>query len=309
MTAGLAVGGYQPALFHLLNHAAFKALLFLAAGSVLHALGTNLMSEMGGLWRRMPLTFVTFLVGALALTGVPPFSGAFSKDAILDAARRVASGDHAATGVSSWLGVTVYAAGLVTVVLTALYTTRMVARTFLGPRHDDAALDDSSRAMSVPLVILAVPAAGLGVLALHRFLPSWLPSPVAGTFGIELAWGPLLVTLALVAVSVGAVLLLVRAKPDRDPALLLAAPLRVAFAAGLGVDAAYRSFVVRPVMAAAHGLLVIDSDFVDGTVNATGRTARWAGGVVKLSQSGNVQAYATMMLLGAVVIAIVVAVP
>ncbi|MDX6255660.1 MAG: NADH-quinone oxidoreductase subunit [Frankiales bacterium] len=309
MTAGLAVGGYQPALFHLLNHAAFKALLFLAAGAVLHAVGTNLMSEMGGLWRRMPLTFVTFCVGALALAGVPPFSGAFSKDTILDAARRVASGDHAATGVSSWLGVTVYAAGLVTVVLTALYTTRMVARTFLGPRHDDAALDDTSWAMAAPLVILALPSAGLGVLALHRFLPTWLPSPVAGTFGVDVAWAPLLLTLALVAVSVVAVLLLVRAKPDRDPALLLRPPVRLALAAGLGVDAAYRSFVVRPVMGLARLVLAVDTDVVDGTVNASGRTARWAGGVVKLTQSGNVQAYATLMLLGVVVLAIAVAVP
>ena len=80
-------------------------------------------------------------------------------------------------------------------------------------------------------------------------------------------------------------------------------------ASGLGFDAAYRSFVVRPVMALGRGVLAIDTDVVDGTVNASGRTARWAGGVVKLSQNGNVQAYATLMLLGVVVIAIVVAVP
>ena len=309
MTGGLAVGGYQPALFHLLNHAAFKALLFLAAGSVLHAVGTNLMSEMGGLWRRMPVTFVTFVVGALALAGVPPFSGAFSKDAILDAARSVASGHHAATGVSSWVGGLVYAAALLTVVLTALYTTRMVARTFLGPRHDDASLDESSLAMSVPLVVLAVPAAGLGVLAFHGWLPTWLPSPVAGTFGVAPAWGPLLVTLALVLVSIIAVLLLVRRNPDRDPADLLAAPLRRAFAAGLGVDSAYQRGIVWPVMALGRSVLAFDRDIVDGTVNGAGRSARWAGGVLKLSQNGNVQLYATGMLIGAVVIAIVVAVP
>ncbi|BEP12519.1 NADH-quinone oxidoreductase subunit L [Acidothermaceae bacterium B102] len=309
MTAGLAVGGYQPALFHLLNHAAFKALLFLAAGSVLHAVGTNLMSEMGGLWRRMPLTFVTFLVGALALAGVPPFSGAFSKDAILDAARSVASGSRAATGVGSWVGVIVYAAGLLTVVLTALYTTRMVARTFLGPRHDDAALDESSFAMGAPLVVLAVPAAALGVLGFHGLLPTWLPSPVPGTFGVAPAWGPLLVTLALVAVSVVAVLLVVRARPGQDPAALLATPLRGALESGLGVDTAYRRGIVLPVMALGRSMLAFDRDVVDGTVNGAGRAARWAGGVAKLSQNGNVQLYASGMLIGAVVIAIVVAVP
>jgi NADH-quinone oxidoreductase subunit L len=309
MTAGLAVGGYQPALFHLLNHAAFKALLFLAAGAVLHAVGTNLMSEMGGLWRRMPLTFATFVIGALALAGLPPFSGAFSKDAILDAARSVASGDHAATGVSSWVGVLVYAAGLLTVVLTALYTTRMVARTFLGPRRDDAALDDTSWAMAAPLLVLAVPAAGLGVLGFHGLLPTWLPSPVPDAFGVAPVWSGIVLSLALVLVSVAAVLLLVRRNPDRDPAALLAAPLRRAFAAGLGFDAAYRRGIVLPVMALGRSVLAFDRDVVDGTVNAAGRTARWTGGVVKLSQNGNVQLYATGMLLGAVVIAIVVAVP
>ena len=309
MTAGLAVGGYQPALFHLINHAAFKALLFLAAGSVLHAVGTNLMSEMGGLWRRMPITFVTFLVGALALAGVPPFSGAFSKDAILDAARHVASGEHAATGVSSWLAATVYVAGLITVVLTALYTTRMVARTFLGPRHDTASPSDSSPVILVPLVLLAIPAAAFGVLAAQRFLPTWLPSPVPGSVGIEVSWGPLLLTLALVVIAAVPVLLALRSKPDRDPAMLLSARLRTAFGSGLGVDTAYAAFVVRPVMAAGRALLVFDNDVVDGAVNGTGRTARWAGGVVRTSQNGNVQLYATVMLIGVAVIAIVVAVP
>jgi NADH-quinone oxidoreductase subunit L len=311
MTAGLAVGGYQPALFHLVNHAAFKALLFLAAGSVLHAVGTNLMSEMGGLWRRMPLTFVTFVIGALALAGVPPLSGAFSKDAILDAARHVASGDRAVTGVPSWVGAVVYVAGLLTVLLTAAYTTRMVIRTFLGSRRDDATLDhgESPLTMAAPLVVLAVPSALFGLLALHRFLPTWLPSPVAGTAGIDVAVGPLLLTLALVVVAALAVVLAVRADPDRDPALLLTSPLRRGLASGLGVDAAYLHGIVRPAMAAGRGLMAIDTDVVDGTVNAAGRTARWAGGVVKLSQSGNVQAYATLMLVGAVVLAIVVAVP
>jgi NADH-quinone oxidoreductase subunit L len=304
MTAGLAVGGYQPALFHLINHAAFKALLFLAAGSVLHTVGTNLMSEMGGLWRRMPVTFVTFLIGALALAGVLPFSGAFSKDSILDAARHVASGGHAATGVPTWLGVVVYTAGLVTVVLTALYTTRMVARTFLGPRHDDASLSDSSPTILVPLMILAVPAAVFGILAEERFLPTWLPSPVAGSYGIDVSWPGLLLTTALVLLAAVPVLVAVRAKPDRDPALVLAAPLRTAFAAGLGVDAAYRSFVVRPVMALGRGVLAFDRDVVDGAVNGAGRSARWAGGVVRTTQNGNVQAYATVLLVGVIGLAV-----
>src|SRR4051794_30426357 len=117
MAAGLAVRGWDASIWHLLTHAAFKALLFLAAGSVLRTLGTNLMSEMGGLWRRMPITFVTALVGAGALAGLPPFAGAFSKDGILAAARE--------RGGS--LGTAVYAVGLVTVFVTGAYVTRMIA--------------------------------------------------------------------------------------------------------------------------------------------------------------------------------------
>jgi NADH-quinone oxidoreductase subunit L len=205
----------------------------------------------------------------------------------------------------------VYLAGLVTVVLTAAYTTRMVVRTFLGSRRDDATLDphESPLSMAVPLVILAVPSAGFGVLAAHRFLPSWLPAPVAHSTGIVVSAGPLLLTLALVVVAALAVVVPVRGDLDRDPALLFPAKLRGGFVSGLGVDALYRLGVVRPTMALGEALLVIDRDVVDGTVNASGRTARWAGGVVKLSQSGNVQAYATLMLLGVAVIAVVVAVP
>src|SRR3954466_9694530 len=113
MAAVLAVGGWTASVYHLLAHAAFKALLFLAAGSVLRTVGTNLMSEMGGLWRRVAVPFGAAGVGAGALAGVPPFAGACSKDAVLSAAREQGGG----------LGTTVYVVGLITVFVTAAYVT------------------------------------------------------------------------------------------------------------------------------------------------------------------------------------------
>ena len=114
MAAALAVRGWTAGVYALLTHAAFKALLFLAAGSVLHAVKTNSMSEMGGLRRRMPVTFWTMVVGALALAGIPPFAGAFSKDGVLDAAKTYGGP----------LGDAVYVVGLVTAFVTAAYVTR-----------------------------------------------------------------------------------------------------------------------------------------------------------------------------------------
>src|SRR5207302_8244439 len=150
MAAGLAVRGWTASVYHLLTHAAFKALLFLAAGSVLRTVGTNLMSQMGGLRRSMPVTFVTAIVGAAALAGLPPFAGGFSKDGILDAARERGGA----------LGTAASRVGLATVVVTAAYVTRLVVRTFLGDYRGNpqSRLHESPLVMTVPLGILATAA-------------------------------------------------------------------------------------------------------------------------------------------------------
>src|SRR4051812_4060717 len=171
MAGGLAVGGWTASIWHLLTHAAFKALLFLAAGSVLRTVGTNRMSEMGGLRRAMPVTFATAIVGAGALAGIPPFAGAFSKDAILEAARARGGG----------LGTAVYVVGLVTLFVTAAYVTRFIVRTFFGTfrgRSGEAAprLHESPLVMTAPLVVLAFFTLALGapVLPSSYGVQRWL---------------------------------------------------------------------------------------------------------------------------------------
>ncbi|MFJ6953801.1 NADH-quinone oxidoreductase subunit 5 family protein, partial [Micromonospora aurantiaca (nom. illeg.)] len=130
MTGALAVGAPAAALFHLLTHAAFKALLFLAAGAVIHAVGTTLMSRMGGLRTAMPVTFWCMVVGLGALAGVPPLSGFWSKDGVLAAAEAAALDGAGPT--AAWVGWLVWLAGLVGVAVTAWYATRLLLRTFLG---------------------------------------------------------------------------------------------------------------------------------------------------------------------------------
>src|SRR5439155_13399751 len=151
MFAGLAVGGRVPAIGHLLSHAAFKALLFLCSGAVIIAVGSNLMSDMGGLRRAMPITFATMTVGFAALAGLPPTAGFFSKDAIISAAERAASGDPAPVGTGT--GWTVLIGLFVTVLLTAGYATRAWLRTFYGPRKVDVyaegQLDTEAQAVAV----------------------------------------------------------------------------------------------------------------------------------------------------------------
>ncbi len=195
MLAALAVGSALASTFHLLTHAAFKALLFLAAGSVIHAVGTNLMPDMGGLRRLMPVTFVTMTVGLAALAGLPPFSGFFSKEAVLGAAEETAL--HGEGPAASWTGWLVLAVGLLTVAVTAAYVTRLWLMTFFHEPHGGAAGHEPSPAMRWPLVALAVPAALLGLAGLPSgWLPEWL-APVRGT-------GPALTDGAEVAQSVAA---------------------------------------------------------------------------------------------------------
>jgi len=149
MMAALGAGGYTAGLFHLWTHAFFKALLFLGAGSVIHAVHSNNMSDMGGLRKAMPITYRTFLLGALALAGIPPLAGFFSKDEIL------ATFNHEGYVAVMWLGV---AAAFVT----AFYTFRMVFLTFHGAYRGRGHLHESPRVMTVPLVVLAAGAVAAG---------------------------------------------------------------------------------------------------------------------------------------------------
>ncbi|HEU5034862.1 MAG TPA: NADH-quinone oxidoreductase subunit L [Mycobacteriales bacterium] len=301
MAAGLAVHGWTASIWHLLTHAAFKALLFLAAGSVLRAVGTNLMSEMGGLWRRMPVTFATALVGAGALAGIPPFAGVFSKDGILAAAQERGGA----------LGSTVYVVGLVTVFVTAAYVTRLVVRTFLGSYRGRVAagsVHESPWVMTTPLVLLAVAAVGLGAPLLPSAygISRWLDAP-AGTVGVHVGVGGVVISSVIALVAVAAVAAVHARRPDTDPLLVIgrvAVPLRRAF----WVDELYAAAVVRPARTLAASVLRTDTRRVDGTVVSTGRAALLTGGGLRWLQNGNIQAYLSALVAGVLVVAISVSV-
>jgi len=296
MFAALAVGGRTQAVGHLLSHAAFKALLFLCAGAVIHAVGSNLMADMGGLARAMPVTFVTMTVGFAALAGVPPTSGFFTKDAVVAAA----FGSAAATAGLVAAGV------LLTSLLTAAYATRAWLRTFFGAQpagarpadgtaHEAAheAVHEAPWIMLGPLVVLAVPALllGFGALRLHELRP-------------EL--GPAVLSVALAALGALAAYVGWRRDPAHEPATALGR-LRPVFASAFGTDDLYERTVAAAVMRLARGVVGVDDQVVGRAVTGTGQGARRLGGVLRLTQNGNPQFYVTGVLAGVLLITVGVA--
>jgi NADH-quinone oxidoreductase subunit L len=302
MTGGLAVGGYLPSLFHLLTHAAFKALLFLAAGAVIHAVATNLMSGMGGLRRAMPVTFVTMSVGLAALAGVPPFAGFWSKESVLGAAEHAALGEGAP--VAAWVGWLVLVAGAATVAVTGAYVVRLWLRTFFGESRlaPDAVPHDPPPTMRWPLVALAVPSALLGFAAL------WSSSLPIGDFSAEAhpqlmpVLGTTVVSLALTALGGAAAWLVWRRDPATDPVLALGRARRV-LAEAFYLDAVQDALVVRPVKMLAGAVRRADESLVDGAVEGTATGAVGLGRVLSRAHAAGLGRYATAVLGGAVLLA------
>ncbi|MGW1058989.1 NADH-quinone oxidoreductase subunit 5 family protein [Micromonospora rubida] len=275
MTGALAVGSPTAALFHLLSHAAFKALLFLAAGAVIHAVGTTLMSRMGGLRATMPMTFWCTAIGLGALAGVPPLSGFWSKDGVLAVAEAAAL--DGAGPAPAWVGWLVWLAGLAGVAVTAWYATRLLLRAFLGEtRMPLVHPHDPPAVMRWPVLLLAVPAALLGLAA---FLPPFTDRLAVGE-GELVHLGPaLLLPLALLALGAGLAWAGWRRDRTADPARALG-PLGPLFAAGFRLDDVQRALVVRPVAALARAARAGDELVIDGAVEGTARGARDLGGAL-----------------------------
>ncbi|MEO3825263.1 NADH-quinone oxidoreductase subunit L [Actinomadura sp. B10D3] len=291
MAAGLAVGAKSAAIFHLLTHGAFKALLFLAAGCVIVTAGSNMLAHYGGLRRGMPLTFWSMTVGFAALAGVPPFSGWFSKDSVIEAAQHAAThgGDVELPGGVAWL---VYLGLLLTVVLTAAYAARAWLMTFFGEPRGSYEVRDPSRIMSWTVAALAVPAAILGFFGLGA--PELRPH-----------LGASLLSVLLLAIGAGGAYLIWNRDPALDPARALG-PVRPAFARAFFVDEVYAIAFVRPVEALARHVVLADRRRVDAAVVGTGRGARRLGDLVRTVQNGNPQRYLTGLLAGVAVIVVAV---
>jgi NADH-quinone oxidoreductase subunit L len=309
MLGGLAVGGRSAAVLHLLSHGAFKALLFLGAGVVIHRVGSNEMSAMGGLRYRLPITFWTMTVALASLVGVPLFSGWFSKEAILGAAWN-ASGEFAAPGRI----VAVF--GMVTIALTAGYATRLWLKMFFGPFPEASPEDSRVEAPStelVPLIMLAVPAAVFGFVALGQgFFGSWIGGDfgeaISSTVSADLRPEGLtsLIGFALAALSAAVVWDRWRRDPQADPAVMLG-PLRNAALEGFYVDDVIDLVIVQPARAFARVIAFLDTEVIDAYVRGAGVSARGLGGLLRRVQTGNIQLYLTALFSGVIVIAIVFA--
>jgi NADH-quinone oxidoreductase subunit L len=291
MGGGLAVGTRDGALFHLLAHGAFKALLFLGAGCVIVAVGSNLLTDMGGLRHAMPVTFWSMTIGFAALAGIPPASGFFSKDTILGQAWHATDGSHGPPAWTAWL---VLAAGLLTAAVTAAYSTRTWLVAFLGERRSPGDVREATPLMSWPVAALAVPALVLGFLGLGS--DELRPEPVMA-----------IVSLLFVAAGAGLVFLVWNRDPALDPVRLLG-PTRPILRDGFRLDDVYDVIVVRPVVALARLVVRTDERVVDAAVEGSGRSARGLGGLLRRTENGNPQAYVSGVLAGVVVIVLAVVV-
>ena len=326
MMAALGVGAYTAGVFHLFTHAFFKALLFLGAGSIIHAVHSNYMSDMGGLRKYMPHTFRTFIIGSLALAGVFPLAGFFSKDEIIGGALRAA---NEGTQATAWI---VLVSALLTAFLTALYMARACFKTFFGEFRGHGHPHESPGSMVTPLWILAVASLTVGFLGLPVIGPfqDWIHVPGEEHHGFSTFYN-----LVLPAASVGIALFAIWLGYQ----LFYRNRWKVDFAGGpfgwayrfvankYYLDDIYLRGIVKPIQytfakvtywtnqkildglvnGAATGTVatsrgtyeVVDQQIVDFAVNGAAGLTGLSGGILRYVQSGNVQRYAAV-LFGAI---------
>ena len=314
MVAGLSMGpeGFTAGFFHLFTHAFFKALLFLGAGSVIHAVHSNNMSDMGGLRKTMPVTFWTMIIGSFALAGIIPFSGFWSKDELL-----VVASDTQTT----WLLITF----LVTAGITAFYTTRMVLLTFFGEYTGHAHPHESPRAMTGPLILLAIPAFGAGLL--FSVFGQWVFFEHPHEAVVH--WDIILISSAVAWTGIVAGYFTYRRRTAEDPLARRLGPVWGVLQRRYYIDDVYMRWIVRPirdtwsagvvwfnqhvldgivngaaVLARGLGRVVMwfDRNVIDGFVHGAANVTEEGGGLLKYLQSGNVQWYAVGVVAGVIVL-------
>lgn len=303
MFMAVGVAGYVAGVFHLVTHAVFKALLFLGAGSVIHGMSDEQdMTKMGGLRKAMPVTHATMLLATLAIAGIPPLAGFWSKDEIL-----------AVLFEKGGYFIALWGVGLLTALITAFYMARQYFLVFSGnPRWDKGVHPhESPRSMTGPLVILAVLTVGIGFvntpwrLGLEHFLEPAFD-------GINIAQAPsdpaLLYLLAAISVGAGVVGIAMAwalySYADEITQLRILAKVRrpfMAFEHGYWVDDVYNTLIVQPGKTiSVWAARVVDQEWIDGLVNGTGGIVSRLGRRLRPVQSGFVRAYGALLAVGTV---------
>jgi NADH-quinone oxidoreductase subunit L len=324
MFMGEAVEGYSSGIFHLTTHAYFKALLFMCAGAVIHALGGEQdMRKMGGLAGRLPRTFWMFVVGALSLSAIVPFAGFWSKDAILGDVLRKATD----TGAPAWYAL--YGVGLLTATLTGFYIFRLLWLVFGGTYrggaiaahgHSDAAVEDHSAtgeplasvhepgpSMLVPMVILAILSlvGGLYGLPWNDWIGEFLSPTVHSVPGLPTDdprfWISDIVGLS--AALMGIVYAWLRYRSGRASVAEKDSPAVVFVRSGLGIDALYSAVIVRPLLALGRGLhTLVEDRILDGGTRGVGGLFAAGSRTLRSLQTGYARNYAIWIFLGAALI-------
>ncbi|MBK8460051.1 MAG: NADH-quinone oxidoreductase subunit L [Micropruina sp.] len=292
LAAGIGPDGYAFAIFHLLTHGAFKANMFLGAGSVMHGMNDDVnMRHYGNLARYLPITFITFGLGYLAIIGVPPLSGYFSKDHIIEAAF------HASPVIGSL--------ALIGAGVTAFYMTRLMLMTFLGAKRWPKSVHphESPRVMTIPLMILA----GLSVvagLAMNGWIQEWL-EPAIGSHPHEVEWLPTpvgMLTMLVVALGVAASWFVFGRSDIPATAPVSRNPIIIAGRNDLFGDAVNQALVVGPVGHLARGVVLADDKAIDGAVGTLVATLGGLSKQGRRTQTGFVRSYALTMVAGAAVV-------
>jgi NADH-quinone oxidoreductase subunit L len=336
MILGLGVGaflyhefdstvGYTFAIFHLMNHAFFKALLFLGSGSVIHAVDTNDMREMGGLGKKMKITSITMFIGAVSIAGIPPLSGFWSKDGILEAAFE--AGEHNTIFLVLWI------LGMITAFMTAFYMFRMWFLTFSGERRSKKEVHESPKSMTIPLIILAIFALASGMLT---FISDGFGNFVffqhehAGVVAelIHIFTNPLTyLSVGLAALGIGLAYAVYKRQVVSPKVFVSSRPAKAFHKLLVNrywMDYAYRMFGLKVAYGFAKvcdwfdrkaidgvvngvskgGLLFskvndfFDRKGVDGMLDGISRGIVKGGGLLRKSQSGNIQRYLAVVVLG-----------
>ena len=307
MFLGLGVGAYTGSFFHVLTHAFFKALLFLGAGSVIHAMHHEQdMRKMGGLRKKLPITFLTMMIGTIAISGLPPFSGFFSKDEILAHAFQYSP--------------VLWAVGVLTAFLTAFYMFRMMFLTFSGKyrgtHHAESHVHESPKSMTIPLIILAVLAAIGGIINIphvfggNEWLAHWLSGAGISQHELALSHSTEFTLMGISVVAAISALLYAYTRYIKGARIPAADEAPRSALAKLSyhkfyLDELYDAIINKPLDVFSRFFYrVLDTRLIDGIVNGLGWSTNEASKSIRLLQTGNVGFYIFMMVFGIVALLI-----